>query len=81
MGIHRASTEGVVGELEKHRLLERPREKGIARMMYRAYMAAIISNAKRLVQGLEEQRTSAAAAWDGPSDAWFHRSRRTVCTH
>jgi len=31
-------------------------------MMYRAYMAAIISNTKRLVRALEEQRTSAAAA-------------------
>jgi len=62
MGVHRAAAEGMVGELKKHRLLERAREKGVARMMYRAYMAAIISNTKRLVRALEEQRTSAAAA-------------------
>ena len=56
MGVHRAVAEGAVGELKRHRLLDRARQKGLARLMYRAYLCAIVTNTKRLVRALEEQR-------------------------
>ena len=62
MAVHRAAAEGGVAELKVHRLLERAREKGLARMTFRAYMCAIVSNTKRLVRALEEQQAKSDAA-------------------
>ena len=56
MGVHRAAAEGAVGELKRHRLLDRARQKGLARLMYQAYLCAIVTNTKRLVRALEKQR-------------------------
>ena len=57
MGVHRAAAEGAVGEMKHHRLLDRARQKGLARLMYQAYLSAIVTNTKRLVRVLEEKRT------------------------
>ena len=50
-------THGIpVGEFKRHRLLDRARQKGLARLMYQVCLSAIVTNTKRLVRALEEQR-------------------------